>query len=131
MPQHHHAAGPGPRATAEEIEAAASQYVRKVSGRQTIAATTTRPHSTRAVQQVTAATSATLSDFAAPPPASAHAAAAQEDRRPSAAVTAAPRPICSRPVVSRGGYLASATRRFSTEGVAAGEASSGREVPGR
>ena len=62
--------GLDPVATAEEIEAAARQYVRKVSGLQTTSATTDAAFE-RAVQQVTAATAALLAELPArrqPPP---------------------------------------------------------------
>ncbi len=51
-----------PGATAEEIEAAARQYVRKVSGVQTTSPTTEAAFDT-AVEQVTAATTQLLSDL--------------------------------------------------------------------
>jgi hypothetical protein len=51
-----------PEATAEEIEAAARQYVRKVSGVQS-ASSATGPAFEMAVQQVAAATTALLADL--------------------------------------------------------------------
>ncbi len=51
-----------PAATAEEVEAAARQYVRKVSGVQTKSATTDLAFE-RAVQQVAAATAALLAEL--------------------------------------------------------------------
>jgi hypothetical protein len=51
-----------PRATPEEIEAAARQYVRKVSGVQATSERTEKAFE-RAVRQVTAATTALLSEL--------------------------------------------------------------------
>jgi hypothetical protein len=59
-----------PEATAEEIEAAARQYVRKVSGVQTTSAQTADAFE-QAVQKVTAATTELLAELPArrqPPP---------------------------------------------------------------
>lgn len=59
-----------PAATSEEIEAAARQYVRKVSGVQTVSARTADPFE-RAVRQVTEATAellAALPPRQQPPP---------------------------------------------------------------
>jgi hypothetical protein len=59
-----------PAATAEEIEAAARQYVRKVSGVQSVSAATEEPFE-RAVRAVTAATTdllAALPPRRNPPP---------------------------------------------------------------
>ncbi len=54
--------GLDPAATAEEIEAAARQYVRKVSGVQGVSTRTDAPFE-RAVQQVAAATAELLADL--------------------------------------------------------------------
>lgn len=59
-----------PSATAEEIEAAARQYVRKVSGVQTVSEATREPFE-RAVAEVTATTTRLLAELPArrqPPP---------------------------------------------------------------
>ncbi|HVF74981.1 MAG TPA: DUF2277 domain-containing protein [Acidimicrobiales bacterium] len=54
--------GLAPAATAEEIEAAARQYVRKVSGVQSVSPRTVEPFE-RAVRQVAEATTALLTEL--------------------------------------------------------------------
>ena len=79
VPEHHHPRGLEPVATPEEIEAAARQYVRKVSGVQKTSAETEKAFE-RAVAQVTKATTAliaTLPPRKQPPP----TAPAAPDRR--------------------------------------------------
>ena len=59
-----------PSATTEEIEAAARQYVRKVSGVQSVSAATAEPfeHAVRVVAEATTALLATLPPRKQPPP---------------------------------------------------------------
>ncbi len=73
-----------PAATPEEIEAAARQYVRKVSGVQSTSPQTEEPFE-RAVTLVTEATADAAGRAAAAPPAAADPAAAAADRRQGAA----------------------------------------------
>ena len=83
-----------PVATPEEIEAAARQYVRKVSGVQKTSAETEEAFE-RAVTQVTKATTALIARLAAPQAAAADRAAAAPHRRQEAAA-ASSRRILSR-----------------------------------
>ena len=62
VPQHHHPPRADPGATAEEIEAAARQYVRKISGVQSTSAATVEAFE-RAVVAVTAATTQLLAEL--------------------------------------------------------------------
>jgi hypothetical protein len=59
-----------PRATSDEIEAAARQYVRKVSGVQSVSAATEEPfeHAVRVVADATTALLAALPPRKQPPP---------------------------------------------------------------
>jgi hypothetical protein len=59
-----------PSATAEEVEAAARQYVRKVSGVQSLSAATTEPfeHAVRVITDATTTLLATLPPRKQPPP---------------------------------------------------------------